>query len=714
MADNSIEVKIRANGMEQAASTIKNGVSQIDSSFSSLSGVAGKITGIFAAFTAVLGGGRLFGEAIQDTVKMRDELMSLKNTLGITVDDAQELAQAIELIRGNTETYSSAAYKLTRQLKADEDGLKSMGLQTRDASGNLRSMKDLMNDALAMVGQYKVGIDRNTVSMYLFGRGAAEMQSLLKLNDEVLKDAKKDIEDFNVQLGPEKQAVIARYNLAMVQLKDAWAAMSQKVSMALMPILSDLAEWFRSIGPGVVEIFDGAMRGLAATFNLIWLGLDVLFAALKYLNSVLIDLVGGGVAVIVDVLRGDFKQAYKDATGAVDSFSKNTTEVWDTMVEQAKDRGKKIWKNLTGDTVQGGPGLNISTPSGSKAFTPPDEKKEVKGPTLMQRFNDELKALVQSNEAKANANGKYYEMSKEEEANFWLDKLVICNEKSQEYQDVLEKYQAAINASIKKGYEDSQKLAKEAYDNNVAYLRRELDLASDTSEKEREIRERLLEEDRRYSRDMLKIQEEYARQSKRYQFGEAMRYSFMNAFDSILTTTRSFGETMKQMFYDIYVAFVRLMVEQPLMAYLSGLAIKDSAERASSMKTIVRAAARAAAETYSALAGIPIVGPALATAASIGVFGAVMALGAFASAKGGYDVPAGINPLTQLHSQEMVLPADLANNIRSMSGGGGGQTINLHVHAVDAASVEKLFKNHGKSIAKSLRYQARNYVTVGA
>lgn len=47
-----------------------------------------------------------------------------------------------------------------------------------------------------------------------------------------------------------------------------------------------------------------------------------------------------------------------------------------------------------------------------------------------------------------------------------------------------------------------------------------------------------------------------------------------------------------------------------------------------------------------------------------------MSGGLLATAAGGYDIPAGINPVTQLHEREMVLPAQYADVIRSMAGGG--------------------------------------------
>jgi hypothetical protein len=98
----------------------------------------------------------------------------------------------------------------------------------------------------------------------------------------------------------------------------------------------------------------------------------------------------------------------------------------------------------------------------------------------------------------------------------------------------------------------------------------------------------------------------------------------------------------------------------------------------------------------------PIAGAGLAaTIKGMGYASAAMTAGlaiAEASAEGGYDIPGGVNPVTQLHEKEMVLPKAQAEVIRGLAArggaGGGGelnQTINITIDGkTDMAENRKL------------------------
>lgn len=137
-------------------------------------------------------------------------------------------------------------------------------------------------------------------------------------------------------------------------------------------------------------------------------------------------------------------------------------------------------------------------------------------------------------------------------------------------------------------------------------------------------------------------------------------------------------------------------------------------------------AAVAAAGAWAALASIPIIGPILAPAAAIAALAGVLALGKslFSAEQGWGNVPYD-GATTQLHRQEMVLPAKYAVPLRAQlerqgsdgGGGGGGGLVNnvagkvagLTINALDAHSFEGFMRRRGgRVIERWLRVAHRN------
>ncbi|XDU56507.1 phage tail protein [Acinetobacter nosocomialis] len=144
---------------------------------------------------------------------------------------------------------------------------------------------------------------------------------------------------------------------------------------------------------------------------------------------------------------------------------------------------------------------------------------------------------------------------------------------------------------------------------------------------------------------------------------------------------------------------------------------------AEAIKGIMMSAWEAMAGAFKAMVAIPYVGPILAVGAGAAAFGLVAGLaGKIKSARGGYDIPAGVNPMTQLHEEEMVLPKQHANTIRALGksmanggmGGGGENTaqpviFSPTIQAWDSKDVRRFFKKHGSELADSLKGYNRNF-----
>ena len=211
------------------------------------------------------------------------------------------------------------------------------------------------------------------------------------------------------------------------------------------------------------------------------------------------------------------------------------------------------------------------------------------------------------------------------------------------------------------------------------------------------------------------------------------------AFLAMLSRAQNFRQAMGGLFSAIRQTFVQEMVSKPLAAlmgrfaqegamWLANGARQVAAQSATSAavtgikeaettKNVGMNAIQAAAEAFKAMAGIPYVGPILAAgaaaAAMAAVYGLLGGMGGggggstttttrIPSAAGGWDIPAGINPLTQLHENEMVLPAEHAQTIRDMAGqGGGGDTIVINTTGGDFI--------HKKDLAKLLKQLNRDF-----
>lgn len=213
------------------------------------------------------------------------------------------------------------------------------------------------------------------------------------------------------------------------------------------------------------------------------------------------------------------------------------------------------------------------------------------------------------------------------------------------------------------------------------------------------------------------------------------------AFSAMLSKTQNFRTAMNNFFKSMGQTFIQEMVRKPIAGMLQRMVqesaiykmifgTKETLETAAAAKTAATKATettavvgsnavQAASGAAASQASIPYVGPILAVAAMAAMMAAVMGLMGggggssttttttrIPSAAGGWDIPAGINPLTQLHENEMVLPAEHAQTIREMAGQSGGDNSTIIINTTGGDFV------HKKDIAKLLRQMNRDFKLV--
>jgi hypothetical protein len=201
--------------------------------------------------------------------------------------------------------------------------------------------------------------------------------------------------------------------------------------------------------------------------------------------------------------------------------------------------------------------------------------------------------------------------------------------------------------------------------------------------------------------------------------------------NGVLMGTQRLSDIFRNLMRNLLTQFVATAVKMGLewvkmeilkaQATTDGAAIRTTAEAGaatassgfaigSAITTIGAKAWEAASSVYSAVAQIPFVGWIMAPIMALAAAGTVLGfISRVASAAGGFDVPKGINPMTQLHGGEMVLPETLADKIRGMTdSGGGGVALHFHGAVFDARGMERLFRNNPGILEPALRKIDKN------
>lgn len=218
---------------------------------------------------------------------------------------------------------------------------------------------------------------------------------------------------------------------------------------------------------------------------------------------------------------------------------------------------------------------------------------------------------------------------------------------------------------------------------------------------------------------------------------DGIKTTWTSGLQSMMRGTLGFRDALRGAYSSIISGFQKMVAEKVMnwvfgeenqtAATMLGTAQRTAIEAGAAMKSvalwawaavknIMANAWQAMAAAWQAMVGIPYVGPIIAPIVAAVTFAGVAALaGKVASASGGYDIPAGVNPLVQAHAEEMILPADIAKPLRAgLKDGQGvsaGDSYHFTVKAMDSRDVRRFFDQHAPTLVQALKRQARMNVT---
>ena len=458
-------------GWQKAVAGAASGADAMKSSIGRIGDAFKAVQGPLMVISAALAGGAFFKDAIGAANKLNSETMGLAKALGITGTQASTLNTALGDIGSDSETYIGAFQKFAKQLKSNEEGLQAMGLKTRDANGDLRDSNTLFTEAVGTVGGYKAGLDQTTAAQTLFGKGAADVMALQKLNNKVLDEARQKNEELGLTITQEGVEGSKKYKMAMNDVGDVLTAVKKVIGEAVMPIFTELANMFAEVGPAAVFVFKVAINTVSTVLRTF---VGLIRAVVDIVKGLLNPLLEVGAA-FKKLISGDVKGATAQMQNAFTGWGAAIGNAWDKAGEDLKRTASDVSNLWKKGTEVGNPSKGTKT-MGDFGKTNGGTKDTSRMAEWEAKLAEDKVAL----EREGLVAGQFREMSKAAEQKYWDELKAMKGLSDSERIALTRKSAEAEMAGIKNNFEvkvATLQAEAAAYKNNTAErMRLELEI----------------------------------------------------------------------------------------------------------------------------------------------------------------------------------------------------------------------------------------------
>ena len=268
-----------------------------------------------------------------------DDLLTLSNVTGFSVEELQKLQYASDLVDVSVETMTGSVQKLTKNMASGSKVFDELGISITDQNGNMRDATDVWYEALEALGKIENETERDQISMELFGKSAMEMAGIVDDGGAALKalgeeaeatgnilsgDAVEDAVAFNDQIDKLKATATQAFLSAGAALADTLVPALE----TLVEVVSSVLTWFGNLDGGT-QAFILTVLGLVAAISPIAGIIATITSMATALNVAMLPMIGTIGAIVL-------------AVGAAVAIGVTLYKNWDTI----KQKAGELWNSV--------------------------------------------------------------------------------------------------------------------------------------------------------------------------------------------------------------------------------------------------------------------------------------------------------------------------------------------------------------------------------
>lgn len=324
MADPSVSIVLKA--IDKASKPLND----LKGNLTDFTKVATKVgTAVGAAAGVIIGG--FTAMAVKATQSV-NEIRIAAEQVGVSVEFLSGLKFAAAIDGVNFDQLKDSFKDFSKILVEAQDpasragkAFKAFGIDTVDASGNIRKSEDVFTELADQFAQMPDGPTKAATAMALFGKSGLRLIPTLNKGSEGIKAMREEAERLGLVVDEATAKTAKDFNDSIVRIQTSVSGLFLGIAKELLPTLNALAAEVIDITKNSAG-FKSFISGFGAIFRGAVIAVKGLTTALYVMGSG----IGAVAAAIALATRGEFKAA------------KNVITDWISDVEQAEANHKKF------------------------------------------------------------------------------------------------------------------------------------------------------------------------------------------------------------------------------------------------------------------------------------------------------------------------------------------------------------------------------------
>lgn len=203
-----------------------------------------------------------------EAMQFADDMKTISAQTGLSVETLQEFDYMSDLVDVSLDTLQGSLAKLTRSMDSYRNGNKTtteafekLGFTIKgtfdefgnlnkgitDGKGTLRDAEEVWYEVIDALGQVESVTERDAIAMAIFGKSAQELNPIINLGSEGLKQFAQEAHDVNYVLSEEQVNALEEAQDEWDRLSKYWEGVQHQIAAELAPAVTELIVAFADL-----------------------------------------------------------------------------------------------------------------------------------------------------------------------------------------------------------------------------------------------------------------------------------------------------------------------------------------------------------------------------------------------------------------------------------------------------------------------------------